>query len=104
MAEADHCPLARKTDHCNLTIQPAEDAEAINGVSFDCCRLPLSIISAPLASAELKERTAQPERIAGTERRRFVAAYPFRFVSDNHYRPPPKRGSRLCIRNCALLI
>ncbi len=104
IADADHCPLARKADHCNLTIQTAEKTEAINGLSLDCCRLPLSIISAPLASAELKERDAQPERIEETERRRFVAAYQFRFVSVSHYRPPPKHGSRLCIRNCALLI
>jgi hypothetical protein len=104
ISDADHCPLSRKSDHCNGAAEPSNSSEFIESTSVDCCQLPLAIIAVPVVNTESREKPAQAVQSTVVAYTAPIFTTAIRHASDKFYRPPPKDGSRLRFHHCTFLI
>ena len=103
-AKGDHCPLAKKVQHCDRSPKAQSDEPSISAVKFDCCPMIVSFIPGTLETKQNFNSAMAAVPASGFAALPLIAISKNRFANIPAYRGPPKDERVLHITNRILRI
>ena len=103
-AADDHCPLAKKEQHCDRSSPEENHETALTAGELDCCPMVVSFIPGTLEPKPTFGTEAASVPASNIETRAAVVVSKYRFAILPAYRGPPKNERLLHITNRVLRI
>ena len=90
-AEAEHCPLQKKSEHCDKNKTRHSDSNALDASNgeMDCCPLTVSLFAAPVEAKNFFFEAALAIPVQEVLFKPAAFQSQRRFLSDINYRGPP---------------